>query len=70
MKRNEGTWDRIIRAVVGLALLAASFAAAGALKIVMIIVGAVAVITALTGFCLLYTLLGIDTNRGQASPKK
>lgn len=63
MKRNEGPVDRLIRAVVGLALIGVSFMAAGALKIALIVVGAVALVTAATGFCLLYTLLGIDTSK-------
>jgi uncharacterized membrane protein len=63
MKRNEGPIDRFIRAIIGLALIAVSFAAAGAVKIVLIVIGAVALVTAATGFCLLYTLLGIDTSK-------
>lgn len=63
MKRNEGPVDRIIRAILGLALIGLSFALTGTLKIVLIVVGAVSLITAATGFCLLYTLLGIDTSK-------
>lgn len=63
MKRNEGVIDRIIRAVVGLALIGASFAVVGALKIALIVLGVVSLITAITGFCLLYRLLGIDTSK-------
>lgn len=63
MKRNEGPVDRILRAILGLALIGLSFALTGALKIVLIVVGAVSLITAATGFCLLYTLLGIDTSK-------
>ncbi len=63
MKRNESPIDRIIRTVVGLGLIGISFAAAGPLRIALIAFGAVALVTAVTGFCLLYTLLGIDTNR-------
>ncbi len=61
MKRNENTLDRVIRLIVGLALLGVSLMTAGALKIVLIIVAAIALFTALTGFCLLYRLLGIKT---------
>jgi len=63
MKRNEGPIDRLIRAIIGLALILVSFATAGVLKIVLIVVGAVALVTAATGFCLLYTLLGLDTTK-------
>jgi len=61
MKRNESTLDRIIRAFVGIALIAAAFATAGAFKIVLIVVGAIALFTAFTGFCLLYRLFGFST---------
>ncbi len=61
MKPNEGPLDRVIRAVVGLALLAASFALAAPLKWVLLAIGAVAMITAASGFCGLYKLLGIST---------
>lgn len=61
MKRNEGPADRIIRAVLGLAMIGISFALSGVLKIVLIVLGSVSLVTAATGFCLLYTLLGIDT---------
>lgn len=61
MKPNEGPLDRIIRAVIGIALLAVSFALAAPLKWVLLAIGAVALITAATGFCGLYKLLGIST---------
>ncbi len=61
MKRNESTLDRIIRVVLGLALLALSFVTAGALRIMLIAAAAIALFTALTGFCLLYRLFGIKT---------
>lgn len=63
MKRNEGPADRVIRAVIGLALIATSFALPGVPKIVLLAAGALSLITAATGFCLLYTLLGIDTTK-------
>jgi hypothetical protein len=60
--RNESALDRVIRVVIGIALIAAAFAAAGAFKIVLLTLGAIALFTALTGFCLLYALLGISTS--------
>ena len=69
--RNEGTVDRGIRLVVGLALLwgAWNVAAlqAGALHWVAIVVGALMLITGLTGMCLLYNLLGINTGAPERS---
>ena len=61
MKPNEGPLDRTIRAVVGIALLAASSALVAPLKWILLAIGAVALITAATGFCGLYKLLGIST---------
>ena len=63
MKRNENTLDRVIRVIVGIALLAAAFTVTGGLKIVLIVVAAIALFTALTGFCLLYRLFGISTRK-------
>ena len=58
MKANVGGIDRILRAVFGLALIAAaSFGAIG----VWGYVGIVPLATALFRFCPAYTLLGIDT---------
>jgi len=67
-KRNESPIDRVIRAVAGVALLVAAFATLGAasgelLGIVVAIVGGVLLFTAITGFCLLYTLLHLDTSK-------
>lgn len=63
MKRNEGPIDRIIRAILALAFILLALALNGPLKIVLLILGIILGITALTGFCLLYTLLGIDTRK-------
>lgn len=61
-KPNEGTVDRIIRALIGIALIVAALMfLSTTLKIIAIVVGAVLVITAITGFCGLYVLLGINT---------
>jgi hypothetical protein len=61
MKANEGKLDRIIRAAVGIGMLAVSFVSAAPLKWVLLALGAIALITAATGFCGLYKLLGIST---------
>ena len=61
MQVNEGKTDRIIRAVVGVVLAVLGFVASGALSIILWIAGAIALITAATGFCGLYPLLGINT---------
>lgn len=65
MKTNIGTTDRIIRAVVGLALIAMVFVGP---QIVWGWIGVVPLITALVGICPAYSLLGIKTCKtGQSS---
>ncbi len=62
---NESGIDRIIRAVVGIVLiaLAASSVVTGALGIVFWVVGAVLLLTGIIGFCPLYALLRIRTKQ-------
>jgi hypothetical protein len=61
MKRNESTIDRIVRAVLGVALIGGGVAVGGTLAIVLYVLAAVMFVTALMGFCPLYRLFGIDT---------
>jgi len=63
---NEGMVDRIVRAVVGVILLWAGLwplagLQAAVLGIIVALIGLILVITAITGFCLIYRLLGIST---------
>lgn len=60
-KTNEGNGDRIFRAILGAVLVAAFFMTSGTLSWVLLVVGIVALFTAVTGFCALYALLGINT---------
>jgi len=67
LTRNEGPPDRIVRGMGGAALVAAAVAGPGLrspLGIVTAVVGAVLLLTAATGFCLVYRLFGIDTAKG------
>jgi len=57
MEKNEGKTDRIIRLVVGLVALYLSIN----YSLWWLIVTIPAIITALTGYCKLYKLLGINT---------
>ncbi len=64
--RNESMVDRIVRAVVGVILLWAGLwplagLQAAVLGIIVALIGLILVITAITGFCLIYRLLGIST---------
>jgi uncharacterized membrane protein len=66
--RNESTADRIVRTVVGAALLAVSLATLGLtsgklLGIVAAVGGAILLLTAAIGMCPLYRLLHIDTSK-------
>ena len=63
MTTNEGTLDRIIRAVVGvIALVAAVVVGMGSVGgILLVVVGGILVVTAAVGFCPLYRILGLST---------
>ncbi len=60
-KKNEGNIDRILRVVVGLALIIAYFTAENASP--WLLVGIVPLVTGLMGSCPLYSILGISTCR-------
>lgn len=60
MKKNVGTVDRAVRVVVGAALIVAGIVQGGAWWAAAVF-GAVLIGTAVTSFCGLYTLLGINT---------
>lgn len=63
MTTNEGTADRIIRAVLGVAALigAVAFGIGTVAGVVMLVLGGILVVTAAVGFCPLYRVLGIST---------
>jgi hypothetical protein len=60
--RNVGSIDRMVRVVLGLALLSLWFVLSGPVRYVAL-VGLVPLLTAAIGFCPLYTLIGLKTNR-------
>jgi hypothetical protein len=69
MLHNMGTWDRWLRALViapaaGIGALLAG--ATTVLGVVLLVVAAIMAVTAVTGFCPLYRLLGISTIRDAA----
>ncbi|MBK8868630.1 MAG: DUF2892 domain-containing protein [Dermatophilaceae bacterium] len=65
MKVNVGGSDRIIRLVIAVvaALLAAFVVKSGALAIVLWIVAAIMLLTAVVRVCPLYLPFGINTNK-------
>ncbi len=58
MKKNEGTIDRALRVIVGVALISIVFVGP---QTVWGWVGVVPLLTGLFGICPLYSLLGINT---------
>ena len=68
MRRNVGGCDRFMRVMVGFALLLLGLLLFGGLRgevwgLLVAAVGALALATGLSGFCLLYVPLGISTAR-------
>ena len=61
LKKNEGTVDRALRVIVGLALLAGFFAMPEASYRWAFLLGIVPLATGLIGSCPLYSILGIST---------
>jgi len=63
LKKNVGNIDRIIRAIVGIAALAAFFMASttGILHWVYLVVGVIGLGTAAMSSCPIYSILGLKT---------
>lgn len=62
---NEAPWDRILRVALGLVMLYLGWSGAvdGALGVVLQWLGFVPLLTGLVGWCPLYRLFGIRTNK-------
>ena len=73
MTINEGPSDRVIRIVIGLALVyvawsgwpaeASVLSGAGVVSVVSLVIGIIALVTGVVGWCALYQVLGISTNK-------
>lgn len=63
MKKNMGSADRIIRALIAavFAYLYFGGVVTGTWGLILLIAGVVFVLTSLVGFCPLYTLVGMNT---------
>ena len=63
LKKNVGNIDRILRALVGVAGLAAFFllGTTGILHWVFLVVGVIGLATSLMSSCPIYTILGVGT---------
>ena len=60
MNKNVGAIDRVLRVVLGLALLAYPVLGSSSLRFIGL-VGIVPILTALVGSCPVYSLLGLST---------
>lgn len=62
---NEAGWDRIVRVVLGIALLYLGWAGVvtGGLGVFLKVIGFVPLITGLVGWCPLYSLFKFRTNK-------
>ncbi len=65
MSVNEAGWDRVVRVVLGIILLALYFMGnvSGTAGIIALIVGIIALVTGLFGFCPLYKVIGFSTKK-------
>ncbi|MEI8360521.1 MAG: DUF2892 domain-containing protein [bacterium] len=71
IKQNENLTDRLFRGLLAsLLLLGGYYWFGGAVQIIFYVLGAVMLFTAATGFCALYAIFGIDTNKILSEPGK
>ena len=71
---NEGVWDRAIRILAGIALGYAAWATwpgtaslmawTGAVSLVFLVIGAIAFVTGIVGWCAVYALFDVSTKKG------
>ena len=64
MEKNECTSERVVRVIIGIILLyvgAIYMGLSGILSYIVVIVGLLLLVTGLIGFCLLYSVLGMNT---------
>lgn len=65
MKKNMGTIDKAVRILFAaiVVLLYFTHVISGTLAIILLVLSAVFVITSLLGFCPLYSLVGLNSNK-------
>ena len=63
MKKNIGSLDKIIRIIIGIALISLVFIGP---KTYWGLVGLIPLVTALIGFCPLYPIIGLSTCKTEA----
>ncbi len=67
MKKNMGTVDRVIRVLITvvIAVLYFSEIVTGTLGIVLLVISGIFLVTSLMGFCPLYYLVGLRSNKNE-----
>jgi hypothetical protein len=69
LPKNEGVLDRDIRLALGLLLMIPSvFMLTGIVQIIVGVLAVILILTAATGFCPLYMVLGVKTNKAKEIP--
>ena len=68
-EKNVGAKDKTIRVISGLILLGVGISIQGVSGLVCAVVGISLLFTAITGFCSLYKLFGIDTREVKGERK-
>jgi hypothetical protein len=64
--QNENQSDRIVRFIFGIILAILGYTIFnGVAQIVVYVLAFIAIFTSITGFCLLYRLFGINTNKNK-----
>jgi hypothetical protein len=65
---NEGMWDRIIRIVLAVALGYAAWVVwPGTAAMAFLVIGAIALVTGVVGWCPMYTLFRTSTKKKAAA---
>lgn len=69
MKKNMGSYDKLIRLVVAIVLIVLYYKGVlhGKLGIIALVIALVFTVTSLISFCPLYTLFGIKTCKDEKS---
>ena len=65
MNPNVGTLDRVVRIIIGLALIGLAILAKASPYSYLGWIGVLPILTAFVSFCPLYTVLGLRTNSGK-----
>ncbi len=63
MQKNVGTWDRIVRLVLGLILAYIGTTTSGAGAVILYILAIILILTGIFGTCLLYSIFKINTRK-------